>query len=184
MGTLMPIIGLNVSLSPTFSMSFVLFAPKLSNNLLSISKITKNLNCYVTFYSIHCVFQDNFTKMAIDIGKEREGLYYLEDNRGIAARTCGFQTKERHLIGREFFFGTVRWVIHLSYLERLFPKLFHIFVSSLRCEQFIYAKNHRVPFTVDYYKSAIPFPCVYSDVWAPFSIYPFCLRTQICRIFY
>ena len=42
-GTPMPITGTGtVSLSPTLSMSSVLFAPKLSNNLLSISQITKN----------------------------------------------------------------------------------------------------------------------------------------------
>ena len=53
----------NVSLSPTLSMSSVLLVPSLSNSLLSISKITKYLNCSVTFNSTHCVFQDNLTKI-------------------------------------------------------------------------------------------------------------------------
>ena len=55
-GTPMPISGdRNVSLSITFSMSFVLLAPSLSNSIVSISKITKYLNCSVTFHSTHCV---------------------------------------------------------------------------------------------------------------------------------
>ena len=68
----------NVSLSPTLSMSFVLLAPSLSNSVLSISKITKHLSCFVTFHSTHCVFRDSFMKMTIGIGKETGGLYYLE----------------------------------------------------------------------------------------------------------
>ena len=67
-GTPMPISGFeNVSFSSTLLLSSVLLAPNLSNNLLSISKITKNLNCYVTFHSTHCVFQDNLTKTRLDI---------------------------------------------------------------------------------------------------------------------
>ena len=51
-GTLMLIskVG-NVLLSLTLSMFFVLFPPSLFNSPLSISKITKHLNCFVTFHS-------------------------------------------------------------------------------------------------------------------------------------
>ena len=55
--TPMPISGSeNVSFSSTLPLSSVLFAANLSNNLLSISKITKNLSYSVTFHSTHCVF--------------------------------------------------------------------------------------------------------------------------------
>ncbi|KAJ4706604.1 Retrovirus-related Pol polyprotein from transposon TNT 1-94 [Melia azedarach] len=84
-GTPMPISGAgNVSFSSTLPMSSVLLAPNLSNNLLSISKITKTLNCSVTFHSTYCVFQDNLTKKTIGIGeinsKEEEKLW-LEEKR-------------------------------------------------------------------------------------------------------
>ena len=93
-GNSMPVTGAgNVSLSSTFSMSSVLLAPTLSNNLISISKITRDLDCHVIFFTTYSVFQDNVTKMTIGIGKERDGLYYFEDQRGIPAPTCGFQTK-------------------------------------------------------------------------------------------
>lgn len=112
-GNSMPMTGAgHVSLSPTFSISSVLLASKLSNNLLSISKI-KNLTCYVTFHSIHCVFQDNLKKITNVIGKERDGLYYLEDDRGIVASKVASKQRERHLIEREFSFGIVIWDIHL-----------------------------------------------------------------------
>ena len=41
----------NVSFSSTLPLSSVLLTPNLSSNLLSISKITKNLKCFVTFHS-------------------------------------------------------------------------------------------------------------------------------------
>ena len=87
-GTPMPISGArNVSFSPTLSMPSVLFAPSFSNSFLSISKITKNLNCSVTFNSTHCVFQDNLTKTTIDIGEERGGFYYLKGARELQSES-------------------------------------------------------------------------------------------------
>ena len=54
-GTSMPISGSRtVSFSSTLSLSSVLLEPNLSNNLLSISKITKNPNYFLTFYSTLC----------------------------------------------------------------------------------------------------------------------------------
>ena len=64
-----------ISLPLTLLMCSILFASSLSNSLLSISKIIKHLNCFVTFNSIYYVFHDDLTEMTIGIGKERRGLY-------------------------------------------------------------------------------------------------------------
>lgn len=79
--------GWKIVLSLTVSMSSVLLAPTLSNNLLFISKIKKHLNYSVTIHSTHYVFQDNFTKMTIGIGKERGGLYYLEGTKALQSKS-------------------------------------------------------------------------------------------------
>lgn len=65
-------------------MYFILLTLNLSNNLLSINKITKNLDCSITFNFAHCVFQDNQTKMTIGIGREEVFLLLGNPN-------CGFQ---------------------------------------------------------------------------------------------
>ena len=170
-GTPMPILGFgSVSCSSTLSLSSALLALNLSNNLISISKITKNMNCSVTFHSTHCVFQDNLTKTTIHIGKKKGGLYYLEGTRELQPKSDriiprGTSNREKILfwhcqLGHPYF----------PYLERLFPHLFKtISVSSLRCEQCIYAKNHRVPFKISLNKSPNPFVRVFTDVWGPFS---------------
>ena len=83
-GSHIPIIGCgNIQLQSSLHLNNVLHVPKLSNNLLSIHKITLDLNCYVTFFHSHCVFQDIATGRTIGIAKKQGGLYYLqhEDNK-------------------------------------------------------------------------------------------------------
>ena len=74
-----PVLGAgSIPLSSSLSLSSVLHVPSLSNNLMSISQITKHLNCCAIFFSTHCLFQDILTKKLIGLGRERGGLYYLE----------------------------------------------------------------------------------------------------------
>ena len=72
----------NIQLQSSLHLNNVLHVLKLSNNLLSIHKITQDLNCVVTFFNFHCVFQDLATRRTIEIAKKQGGLYYLqhEDN--------------------------------------------------------------------------------------------------------
>ena len=75
-----PIEGVGtISLSPSLSISDVLFVPKLNCNLLSVSKLTKSHSCAALFYTTHCFFQNIHFKEKIGSGIEREGLYYIEN---------------------------------------------------------------------------------------------------------
>ena len=56
----------------------VLYAPKLRCNMLSISKITKDMNCKVIFSPTHCVFHDLISGRMIGNAKEKDGLYYVK----------------------------------------------------------------------------------------------------------
>ena len=56
----------------------MLHVPKLSNHLLSIQKVTQDLNCTVVFFPSHFVFQDLATGKTIGIAKEQAELYYLQ----------------------------------------------------------------------------------------------------------
>ena len=47
-----------------------LHVSKLSTNLVSIHKLTKNLNCMVTFSSTLCKFQDQSTRTMIGLARE------------------------------------------------------------------------------------------------------------------
>ena len=68
-----------VQVSSQLSLENVLFVPDFPVNLLSISAITKQLHCYVTFFPFHCTFQDLLqTGRRIGLDPERgNGVYLL-----------------------------------------------------------------------------------------------------------
>ncbi|XP_073225717.1 uncharacterized protein [Cicer arietinum] len=70
----------SVILSPVLTLKDILHVPNLSCNLLSITKLTKDINCQANFFHSHCTFKDLSTGKIIGNAKESGGLYYL-DNR-------------------------------------------------------------------------------------------------------
>ena len=52
----------------------VLHVPDLKYNLISASKLSKDLNCAIIIYPSYCVFQDLSSGMTIGSAKERNGL--------------------------------------------------------------------------------------------------------------
>lgn len=64
-----------VSLLKGHQISNVLYVPNFRFNLLSVSKLTKELHCMVAFYPDLYVFQDISTGKVLGIGKKSNGLY-------------------------------------------------------------------------------------------------------------
>ncbi|OMO51399.1 Reverse transcriptase, RNA-dependent DNA polymerase [Corchorus capsularis] len=56
----------------------VLNIPDFKCNLISVSKLTKDLNCALIFVADFCVIYDLPSRKLIGVGKLRDGLYYLE----------------------------------------------------------------------------------------------------------
>ncbi|XP_075076488.1 uncharacterized protein LOC142163133 [Nicotiana tabacum] len=56
----------------------VLFVPEFKFNLLSVSKLTRQLLCSVNFFPDFCLFQDLYTGRVRGIGREKGGLYILK----------------------------------------------------------------------------------------------------------
>ncbi|KAF3771651.1 hypothetical protein EJ110_NYTH59889 [Nymphaea thermarum] len=67
----------SLSLLNNFLVCGVLHVPHLPLDLLSVSKITKELNCELIFSANRCVLQDLVTGTRIGIGLVSEGLYRL-----------------------------------------------------------------------------------------------------------
>ena len=53
----------------------VLCVPTFKVNLMSVSRLTKDLNCSMTFFPHWCVLHDLATRRMIGLGKQRDGLY-------------------------------------------------------------------------------------------------------------
>ncbi|KAG6508184.1 hypothetical protein ZIOFF_033555 [Zingiber officinale] len=64
----------SIKLTDHFFLSSALHVPSVSINLLSVSSITKQLHCSVTFFPDHCVFQDLETKQTIGTGRKGENI--------------------------------------------------------------------------------------------------------------
>jgi hypothetical protein len=56
-----------------------LHVPNFPVSLLSVSSITKSLNCRAVFEPAFCVFQDLKSGRVLGTGTERDGLYYLDN---------------------------------------------------------------------------------------------------------
>ena len=64
--------------TPSFPLTSVLSLPNFSFNLMSVSKLTRTLKCYISFFPDFCLFQDLMTKQIIGRGREFKGLYILD----------------------------------------------------------------------------------------------------------
>ena len=62
-----------VRISPALSLTNTLLVPSLSHKLLSVSQVTKELNCVVLIYPTFCLIQDILTKEIIGRGTKRGG---------------------------------------------------------------------------------------------------------------
>ncbi len=60
---------------PSLPLHSVLYAPECPFNLISISKITRTLNCSIIFFDKFVTLQNQSTGKTIDIGREFQGLY-------------------------------------------------------------------------------------------------------------
>ena len=52
--------------------------PQFSFNLISVSKLTRTLNCNISFFPDYCLIQDLSTKRIIGRGRESGDLYILD----------------------------------------------------------------------------------------------------------
>ena len=70
---------LSHNISSNLHLSNCLLIPSLSHKLLSISRLTKEVNCIVLMSSSDCVVQDALTGKIIGCGIERGCLYYVDE---------------------------------------------------------------------------------------------------------
>lgn len=63
----------------TLTLNSILHVPKSSCNLISISKLTHDLNCVTKFFPTHCKFQELCTRKTIGCAREVDSLYILDE---------------------------------------------------------------------------------------------------------
>ncbi|RVX21546.1 Retrovirus-related Pol polyprotein from transposon RE1 [Vitis vinifera] len=142
---------------PSLPFHSILYAPECPFNLISISKITRTLNCSITFSDKFVILQDRSTGKTIGIGRESQGLYHLTSPSSPAA--C-ISTDTPLLIHSRLGH------LSLSKFEKMVPRFSTL--SSLACESCQLGKHTRVSFPKRFNNRAkSPFELVHTDVWGP-----------------
>nr|GEU35840.1 putative ribonuclease H-like domain-containing protein [Tanacetum cinerariifolium] len=154
--------GGTIEISPTLKLSNCLNVHALSHKLLSISHVTKELNCLVLMQPTFCILQGIRTGAIIGHGTEIKGLYYVDEVTQNGAVMLSHGTAEREA-----------WLWHRrlghpsnGYLHVLFPKLFPSNCKT-HCETCVLAKSHRKTFKPNNTRVDSPFSLIHSDVWGP-----------------
>ncbi|RVW80772.1 Retrovirus-related Pol polyprotein from transposon RE1 [Vitis vinifera] len=149
-------IGLALPL-PSLPLTSVLYTPECPFNLISISKITRTLNCSITFSDKFVTLQDRSTGKTIGIGRESQGLYHLT---------------QIHLL--QFAFPlmllssfTIVWATLVSPSSRRWFLVFPL-CRRFRVSHVSLGKHTRVSFPKRLNNRAkSPFELVHTDVWGP-----------------
>ena len=167
-----------IKISKDLILNSVLHVPNLDCNLLSISKLTRDLNCVAKFFPNLCVFQDLDSGRKIGSAKMCSGLYLLKDDTPLrrqaqnaicvspkgqsALNSC--VNKDSEIMLWHYRLGHPNFM----YLEKLFPSLFiNKNSKSFGCEICQFSKHTRSSYASISYKPSRPFVMIHSDVWGP-----------------
>ncbi|RVX05810.1 Retrovirus-related Pol polyprotein from transposon TNT 1-94 [Vitis vinifera] len=155
-------IGLALPL-PSLPLTSVLYTPECPFNLISISKLTRTLNCSITFSDKFVTLQDRSTGKTIGIGRESQGLYHLTSDS--SAAVC-ISTDAPLLIHNRLGHPS------LSKFQKMVPRFSTL--SSLPCESCQLGKHTHVSFPKRLNNRAkSPFELVHTDVRVLVGLPPF-----------
>ena len=142
---------------PSLPLTYVLYVPNFSFNLISISKLTRDLHCVLTFSHNSVTLQDRRTGKTIGIGIESQGLFHLSSP--LCSTACA-STEAPLLLHSHLSHPS------LSKFRKLVPHFSSL--SLLECESCQLGKHTRVlfPKCLDP-RTKSPFELVHTDVWGP-----------------
>ncbi|XP_072087350.1 uncharacterized protein [Arachis hypogaea] len=143
---------------PTIPLKYVLYMPNCPFNLISISQLTRSLNCSVTFFADSVIVQDRGTGQTIGTGCESQGLYRLALPTTTVSSVAAVESPD---------------VVHcrlghtsLSKLQAMVPSLSRL--TTLECQTCHLGKHVRSSFSSRVNtRAASPFSVIHSDVWGP-----------------
>jgi len=143
----------------------ILHGPDFKFNLLSVSKLTKQLRCSVNFYPDFCLFQELYSGKVLGIGRESDDLYLLKGRAimlaGTTLRGKNDSTLWHHRLGH----ASLKTIQHLPTLQN------KINSSDIEdCDICPLAKQCRLQFPVSSSRSTNIFQLMHLDVWGPYKV--------------
>lgn len=172
-------------LSSDITLSSVYYVPNFAYNLLSVSRLTKDLNCAVVFLPSRCLLQDLTSKKIFGRGYERDGLYYFGDPLPSSASSSSLHVfsplmlessvlSPSGLKSSVFSFQTLDlWHARLGhanfqYLCWLFPSFNKACQKfNFQCDVCELSKHTRTSYIPRMHRAPRAFDLIHSDVWGP-----------------
>ena len=162
-----------IQLTPSLSLLNALHVPDFQYNLLSASKLAKQLSAQVIFSPDHCFLQVPSMKQPLAIGKEVGGLYLVDHT---SCTSSLASTSFSSLPDKSFFcsMSTLElWHCRLGHMS--FTNMKHLdVVSSCTtlpksiCQVCHYAKQQRTPFPDSTSCASHIFELIHVDLWGPY----------------
>ncbi|GJV19273.1 retrovirus-related pol polyprotein from transposon TNT 1-94 [Tanacetum coccineum] len=144
----------------------VLVIPKLTKNLLSISKLTMDHPVDVLFSQPFFNIQDRETKQVIAQGLCEDGLYVLRDTPMALAATVGVSRKASFELWHNRL-GHVSFDV-ISTLNKLgVLDVTSILPKPNICKPCQLSKSQRLPFELNSKRSSYPLDLIHCDLWGP-----------------
>ncbi|KAJ4812357.1 Retroelement pol polyprotein-like [Rhynchospora pubera] len=145
----------------------VLYVPTLNCNLISLSKLISDNDCFVIFTNELCVIQDRNLRIPIGVGELRDGVYYYHP----LAPNQVFHTRKE----TTYELWHQRMGHPSSKITCLFPSIEGDGdVTNGVCDICMRSKQSRIPFPVSSNKSNEPFELIHCDIWGPYSVTSHC----------
>ncbi|KAJ4751619.1 Retroelement pol polyprotein-like [Rhynchospora pubera] len=141
----------------------VLYVPCLNCNLISVSELLKDNNCFATFTHGLCVVQDLISRMLIGVGEMKDGIYYYHAVTPVQAN-CAMKQKNSMLWHRRMGHPSM-------YVTNLLAGVNDDGCNFKSvCEICLQAKQTRDVFPVSQNKVAAVFDLIHCDVWGPYRV--------------
>ena len=135
----------------------IIYVPNFPFNLISISKLTRDLHCVLTFSHNSVTLQDRSTGKTIGVGHESQGLFHLRSP--LCSTTCTS-------MAAPFLLHSRLGHPSLSKFRKLVPHFSSL--SSFECESCQLRKHTRVSFPKRLNpRTKSPFELIHTDVWGP-----------------
>ncbi|KAK3037894.1 hypothetical protein RJ639_032124 [Escallonia herrerae] len=153
----------SVSLANGITLRHVLYVPNLAVNLISVSCLATDANCFVVFSNDICVLQDRTSKSPIGLGKMHRGVFMFQPlSTATVAAVSEFESYE--LWHRRMGHPSSQPLIHLPTVSVVSPSLKTI------CDVCCRAKHSQTVFPDSTSRAMDIFGLVHCDIWGPYRV--------------
>jgi histone deacetylase 1/2 len=150
--------------SKQLALNHILHVPQARNNLLSMSKLSRDNNVFIELHPHDLFVKDRATKEPILRGCCRGGLYEIK---APVIKQALSSVKVSHDLWHSHLGHPALQVIHHFLHSHDLPSIIESNKHQSVCDACQQGKSHQLPFSLSTHVTKFPLEIIYSDVWGP-----------------